>query len=102
VIPGEVRLAGGEIELAAGRERRTLAVENRSRRVVRVSSHYPFERTNPRLAFDRASAVGFRLDIPAGDSVRWAPGERREVVLVRYGGQNRAGGPDGVGRADTR
>ncbi len=85
--PGEVRLAPDEVELGPGRERRTIVVVNRSRRVVRVSSHYPFERTNPRLMFDRAASTGFRLDIPAGDSVRWAPGERREVRLVRFGGR---------------
>ena len=85
--PGEVRLADADVELAAGRERRTITVENRSRRVVRVSSHYPFEQTNSRLAFDRAAATGFRLDIPAGDSVRWAPGQLRVVELVRFGGR---------------
>jgi urease beta subunit len=67
-----------------------LRVENGSRRVIRVSSHYPFERTNPRLRFDRSAATGFRLDIPAGDSIRWGPGEVREVVVVRYAG-HRAG-----------
>ena len=85
--PGEIRIGTGEIDLALGRERRQLTVENRSRRVVRVSSHYPFERVNPRLAFDRASALGFRLDLPAGETARWAPGETREVLLVRYGGR---------------
>jgi urease subunit gamma/beta len=84
--PGEVRLGEGEVELAPGRERRRLPVENTSRRVVRVSSHYPFERVNPRLVFDRGAATGFRLDVPAGSSVRWAPGEVREVGLVRYAG----------------
>jgi urease subunit beta len=95
VNPGEIRLGAGEIELAAGRERRRLTVENRSRRVVRVSSHYPFERVNPRLAFDRESACGFRLDIPAGETARWAPGETREVDLVRFGGRL-GGSPAGV------
>jgi urease beta subunit len=85
--PGEVRLAATEVDLAPGRERRRLTVENRSRRVVRVSSHYPFERTNRRLTFDREAAAGFRLDIPAGDSVRWAAGETRDVELVRYAGR---------------
>jgi urease beta subunit len=80
------------IELTPGRDRIRLAVTNTSTRVVRVSSHYPFWRTNQRLAFDRDSARGFRLDVPAGDSVRFAPGESREVVLVRYGGR---GGIDG-------
>ena len=74
------------IELAPGRERIRLAVTNTSSRVVRVSSHYPFWRANARLEFDRDAARGFRLDVPAGASVRFAPGEDREVVLVRYGG----------------
>jgi urease beta subunit len=60
--------------------------------VVRVSSHYPFWRTNPNLEFDREAARGFRLDIPAGASVRFGPGETVEVTLVRYGGR---GGSDG-------
>jgi urease beta subunit len=80
------------IELAAGRERIRLVVTNTSRRVVRISSHYPFWRTNARLAFDREAARGFRLDLPAGASVRFAPGETKEVELVRYGGR---GGADG-------
>jgi len=67
-------------------ERRALEVRNTSRRVVRVSSHFPFDRVNPRLEFDRAAAVGFRLEIEAGSSVRWAPGETRSVALVRYAG----------------
>jgi urease beta subunit len=74
------------IELAPGRERIRLEVTNTSARVVRVSSHYPFWRANRRLAFDRAVAEGFRLDVPAGDTVRFAPGETTEVTLVRYGG----------------
>ena len=80
------------IELAPGRDRITLEVTNTSARVVRVSSHYPFWRTNRRLVFDRDAAHGFRLDVPAGASVRFAPGETREVMLVRYGGR---GGTDG-------
>jgi urease beta subunit len=50
-----------------------------------VSSHYPFWRVNPRLEFDRETARGMRLDIPAGSSVRWGPGEAKEIGLVRYG-----------------
>ena len=72
--------------LAPGdRDRVELDVRNTSRRVVRVSSHYPFELVNPRLEFDRAAATGHRLDIPAGSSERWAPGESRRVRLVRAG-----------------
>lgn len=78
------------IELAAGRERIPLTVANTSSRVIRVSSHYPFWRTNRRLEFDRSAARGFRLDVPAGASIPFAPGEARQVQLVRYGGRGGA------------
>lgn len=68
------------------RETREVVVVNRSARSVRVSSHYPFDRVNARLDFDRDAARGFRLDLPAGATERWAPGEERTVRLVRYGG----------------
>ena len=68
-----------------------LDVRNTSARVVRVSSHFPFDRVNQRLVFDRAAAAGFRLDLPAGSTQRWAPGETRSVRLVRYGGTTGAG-----------
>jgi urease subunit gamma/beta len=84
--PGSVRLAPGDVELVPGRERRTLMVRNAGRRPVRISSHFPFWLANPSLEFDRDSARGFRLDLPAGDSTRWAPGEEREIELVAYGG----------------
>jgi urease subunit gamma/beta len=65
----------------------TLTVTNTSDHIVRVSSHYPFDQVNKRLEFDRAAARGYRLDLPAGSTLRWAPGETREVALVRYGGK---------------
>jgi len=68
-------------------ERRSLAVRNTSRRVVRVSSHFPFDKVNPRLEFDRSAAAGFRLDLEAGSFERWGPGETRTVRLVRYAGE---------------
>jgi urease subunit gamma/beta len=73
-------------EAPDARERRQLEVTNTSRRVIRISSHFPFHRVNPRLIFDRAAAESFRLDIDAGSSERWAPGEARTVTLVRLGG----------------
>ena len=82
VVPG----AADGRDPVADREVLDLAVRNASRRFVRVSSHYPFHRVNPRLEFDRARADGFRLDVPAGGWVGWAPGESRVVRLVRYGG----------------
>ena len=84
--PGAVILAD-EVAPLPDRERVRLTVRNDSTRAVRVSSHYPFERVNARLVFDRKAAAGFRLDLPAGDSLRWAPGEEREVALVRFGGE---------------
>jgi urease subunit gamma/beta len=70
------------------RETRKLTVTNTSRRPIRVSSHYPFDQVNKRLDFDRQAAHGFHLDLPAGATLRWAPGETREVTLVPYGGRS--------------
>ncbi|HVF08402.1 MAG TPA: urease subunit gamma [Actinomycetota bacterium] len=84
--PGAVQFPPGEVELVPGRERRRLTVHNASRRPIRVSSHYPFWQVNPSLEFDREAARGFRLDLPAGDSLGWAPGEALDVDLVAYGG----------------
>jgi urease subunit gamma/beta len=65
------------------RERQTLTVTNTGTRVIRVSSHFPFEQVNARLSFDREAARGFHLGIAAGTTVRWAPGETHDVVLVK-------------------
>ena len=78
----------------AGLERRSLTVRSASRRAIRVSSHFPFDRVNARLEFDRSAAAGFRLDLEAGSSLRWAPGEARDVTLVRFGGSGSSGGPE--------
>jgi urease subunit gamma/beta len=81
--PGAVRQAPA-LERADARGRIELEVHNTSRRVVRVTSHYPFERVNRRLEFDRTAAEGYRLDIDAGSTERWSPGETRTVRLVRF------------------
>jgi urease subunit gamma/beta len=83
----------GDIEVNEGREAIELDVTSRSRRRIRISSHYPFDRVNLRLDFDRAAARGFRLDAPAGAYVGWEPGETKTVRLVRYRG---AGGDETV------
>lgn len=96
--PGAIRPASAEpADATADLERVTIRVENTSRRGVRISSHFPFDRVNARLAFDRVAAAGFRLDLPAGSSERWAPGEAKEVTLVRFRGA--AAGRRGQGAA---
>jgi urease subunit gamma/beta len=80
--PGEIDVASGEIELYPGRARVTLTVTSRGDRPIQVGSHYPFEKTNRALDFDRALAAGRHLDIPAGTAVRFEPGETRTVTLV--------------------
>lgn len=77
--------AGTSQPARSDRPTRTLTVTNTGTHIVRVSSHYPFDQVNKRLEFDRASARGYRLDLPAGSTLRWAPGEAREVTLVAYG-----------------
>jgi urease subunit gamma/beta len=83
--PG-VRFGDGDVGLVPDRERRTLSVTNAGERPIRISSHFPFWETNANLSFDREAARGFRLDLPAGDSIRWAPGETRDVTLVALAG----------------
>jgi urease subunit gamma/beta len=83
--PGEVRVPAGDIQLAPRHGRRRLRVSSRSSRPIRVSSHFPFWRANSRLEFDRGAAEGYRLDLPAGASIRWAPGEVKDVGLVAFG-----------------
>jgi urease subunit gamma/beta len=86
--PGAIRAAGPDEGPATppARETLELTVRSESRRAIRVSSHYPFHRVNSRLIFDREAARGCRLDLPAGASERWAPGETRTVHLVRFRG----------------
>src|SRR5450432_1003798 len=83
---GAVLPADGSLTLNAGRATLTLEVANTGDRPIQVGSHYHFAETNPALRFDRASARGFRLDIPAGTAVRFEPGQTRTVTLVAYGG----------------
>lgn len=87
VIPGEVMIEDGEIELLAGRETITLTVANTGDRPIQVGSHYHFFETNPALSFPREQARGMRLAIPSGTAVRFEPGQSREVLLVALVGR---------------
>ncbi|HEX3500183.1 MAG TPA: urease subunit beta [Stellaceae bacterium] len=95
MIPGEIIVAAGEIELNAGRKTVSLSVANTGDRPIQVGSHYHFFETNRALAFDRDKARGCRLDIPAGTAVRFEPGQTREVRLVAYAGARRVFGFNG-------
>src|SRR3954466_11422583 len=87
MIPGELFIRDGEIELNAGRTAIRLSVSNTGDRPIQVGSHYHFAETNPALAFDRAKARGMRLDIAAGTAVRFEPGQSRDVQLVELAGE---------------
>ena len=95
MIPGEMFIQDGEIELNAGRKTVTLTVSNSGDRPIQVGSHYHFYETNAALSFDREQARGHRLDIPAGTAVRFEPGQSREVRLVAYAGARRVTGFNG-------
>jgi urease beta subunit len=86
VKPGEILFAEGAIALNVGRPTAEVTVTNTSSHTIFISSHFPFFEVNRRLLFDRRLAWGMHLDVPAGDSVRWRPGETRAVRLVAYGG----------------
>ena len=86
MIPGELFVESGEIELNQGRATLMLSVANTGDRPIQVGSHYHFAETNAALSFDRAAARGYRLNIPAGTAVRFEPGQARRIELVALAG----------------
>ena len=86
MIPGELLIPEGEIELNAGRETVSLDVANTGDRPIQVGSHFHFYEVNAALSFDRDRARGMRLDIPAGTAVRFEPGDEKTVTLVALAG----------------
>jgi urease subunit beta len=95
MIPGEMRVAPGDVELNAGRKTAKIRVTNRGDRPIQVGSHYHFFETNDALHFDRALAYGFRLNIAAGTAVRFEPGQSRTVELVALDGDRKVYGFQG-------
>lgn len=86
MIPGEMIVTPGEIEINVGRKVIQVLVANTGDRPVQIGSHYHFAETNGALRFDRTMATGYRLNIPAGTAVRFEPGQEREVELVELAG----------------
>ena len=87
MIPGEMFIKAGDIELNVGRKTVTLMVTNTGDRPIQVGSHYHFFESNPALMFERKKARGMRLDIVAGSAVRFEPGQTRDVTLVALAGK---------------
>ena len=92
MIPGEIKVAAGDIELNQGRKTATLKVTNAGDRPIQVGSHYHFYETNGALRFDREKAYGMRLNIAAGTAVRFEPGQARSIELVDLGGERKVYG----------
>ncbi|OUD12584.1 urease subunit beta [Thioflexithrix psekupsensis] len=95
MIPGEIQVQAGEIQLNPNRPTLRLAVANTGDRPIQVGSHYHFYETNPALRFERELTRGSRLNIAAGTAVRFEPGQTREVELVAYSGHRRVYGFNG-------
>jgi len=92
MIPGEMLVEPGDIELNVGRATATVIVANSGDRPIQVGSHFHFYETNPALLFERDAAYGMRLNIAAGTAVRFEPGQQRTVELVALAGDRRVYG----------
>lgn len=95
MIPGEMFVKEGEIELNAGRETMRLQVANTGDRPIQVGSHFHFYEVNEALEFDRERTKGMHLNIPAGTAVRFEPGDEREIELVPFVGSRQIYGFNG-------
>jgi len=96
MIPGEMFIEEGDIELNVGRPTVTLVVANSGDRPIQVGSHFHFYETNPALKFERETAYGMRLNIAAGTAVRFEPGQQRTVELVALAGSREVYGFNGL------
>ena len=86
MVPGELLVESGEIELNVGKPTVQITVANSGDRPIQVGSHFHFYEVNSALMFDRELTKGMRLDIPAGTAVRFEPGDEKTVTLVPYAG----------------
>lgn len=98
---GEIIPAERDIVLNEGKKTVTVTVANKGDRPVQVGSHFHFFEVNKCLSFDREAAYGYHLDIPSGTSVRFEPGEEKEVQLTEMGGRKRVFGLNDLTRAQT-
>lgn len=96
MIPGELIIDDGDIEINAGRQVTTIQVANTGDRPIQVGSHFHFYEVNRALLFNREVVRGMRLNIPAGTAVRFEPGDEREVSLVAVAGSREIYGFNGL------
>jgi urease subunit beta len=96
MIPGEMQVAAGDLELNKGRKPVSISVENTGDRPIQVGSHYHFFETNAALKFERKKAYGCRLNIAAGTAVRFEPGQKRTVELIALSGARKVYGFTGA------
>lgn len=87
IVVGEILVEAGEIEINAGRQTVRVEVANQGDRPIQIGSHFHFYEVNDSLIFERETARGFRLNIPAGTAVRFEPGQTRQVELVALAGK---------------
>ena len=92
MIPGEVRVAQGDIVANENRNVRTVEVINTGDRPVQIGSHFHFYEVNEQLEFNRRKTFGYHLNIPAGTALRFEPGDKKTVELVTFGGEQEAYG----------
>ncbi|MFJ9452970.1 MULTISPECIES: urease subunit beta [unclassified Herbaspirillum] len=92
MIPGEMLVEPGDIELNVGRRTASVTVANSGDRPIQVGSHFHFFETNPALKFERQIGYGMRLNIAAGTAVRFEPGQERTVELVALAGDRKVYG----------
>jgi urease subunit beta len=95
MIPGEMKICSGEIEINSGRDTLSVEVSNSGDRPIQIGSHYHFFECNDALQFEREKSRGYRLNIPAGTAVRFEPGQTRTVELVAYAGKREVYGFQG-------
>lgn len=96
MIPGEYFLSDKPVMANKGRKTVTVKVSNTGNRPIQVGSHAHFFEVNKALSFPREKGYGFHLNIPAGTSLRFEPGDTREVELVEYAGKKIVYGFNGL------
>jgi urease beta subunit len=101
MIPGEYRLADGDVIGNVGRRTVEIVVANTGDRPIQVGSHFHFFEANKALRFDRAAAFGMRLNVPAGTAARFEPGDEKKVTLVALAGARVVHGLNGLTEGDT-